>query len=424
MLALVISLLGTLAFVNRRVAGTFLYPPAMFAALWAIYLSLYAVSGSLFFSIGDDTLFFYAWCVCAFSAGGYAVLLFSRRRRTQDFTPDITDQRRRRIHLFLDLLLLILVVGLPFYVRYILSLISDTGLVGFFITIRAKMVELSDEMLDTVSFMDNLAVLANAVPLLIYYEDDGSRARRWRTWLSLFLALIYNLLTAGRAGFVSLILALFAMHWLKEKKPNWKVLTALGLAFVITFVAIAILVRKGDVDKNASFVENLPAVADGFLWYALGGLVGFDTIYHHPTQIEANQNLDRYFRVIAKKFDNRVEVPPVHSEYVTIGPGGNMNVYTAYFSYYPQLGFLGTTLVLLLLGTSLVWIFLAAQSGNPQAAILFSVLFAGLVLTGYAENLLLNLNFLAKIFFVTWLMYRFRLHPRPLRYAASTASLA
>jgi oligosaccharide repeat unit polymerase len=214
------------------------------------------------------------------------------------------------------------------------------------------------------------------------------------------------------------------LHWLKEKKPNWKVITALALAFVITFAAIAILVRKGDVDKNASFVENLPAVADGFLWYALGGLVGFDTIYHHPTQIEANQNLDRYFRVIAKKFDNRIEVPPVHSEYVTIGPGGNMNVYTAYFSYYPQLGFFGTTLVLLLLGAFLVWTFLAAQSRNPQAAILFSVLFAGLVLTGYAENLLLNLNFLAKMFFVTWLMYRFRFQLRTLHYAASTATLA
>lgn len=424
MLALVITLLATLAFVNRRLAGSLLYPPAMYAALWATYLSLYALSGSLFFSIADDTLFFYAWCACAFCAGGWLILFLARRRRTQDSAPALTLQRRRYIHRFIDLLLLVLVVGLPFYVHYILSLINDTGLVGFFITIRAKMVELSDEALDTVSFMDNLAVLANAVPLLVYYEDDGSRARRWRTWLSLFLALVYNLLTGGLHGLVSLIVSLFALHWLKQKRPSWKVLTTLGLAFVFTFVALAILLGKGDVDKNASFVENLPAVADGFLWYAIGGIVGFDTIYHHPTQIEANQNFDRSFRIIAKKFDSRVEIPPIHSQYVTIGPRGNMNVYTAYFSYYPPLGFFGTTLILFLLGGFLVWSYLIAQSGSPQGAILFSILFASIVLTAYSENVLLNLNFLGKMFLVTWLLYRFRLQPRPFRYAPSAATIA
>ena len=406
-LFLVISVLTALAFVNRRLAGSLLYPPASLAALWSVYLVLYSLSGNLFFKVGDDTLFFYMWCACAFSAGGIITLLFARDKRVDRVAAPVSDRRKKIVRRILDGLLVILVIGLPFYVHYIMALLADGGLVEFFVTIRAKMVELSDDAIGSVSFMDNLAVLANAVPLLVYFEDDGSRGRRWRTWLSLVLALAYNLLTAGRAGFVTLILSLFALHWLKEKRPNWKVLTALGMAFIIIFAALAILVRKGDVEKEATFVENLPAVFDGFLWYALGGIVAFDTIYHHPTRIEANQNLDRDLKVVARKFDSHVEVPSIHSQYTTIGPGGNMNIYTAYFSYYPEFGFAGTSFILFLLGGILTWVYLLAGTGSSQAMILYSILFSGVVLTGYAENLVLNLNFLGKMFLVTFLLYRF-----------------
>ena len=409
MLAISLAVLVALALVGRRFGGSLLYPPATFAAVWALCLALYGSSGDLFFKIADDTLFFYVWCACAFGVGGSVMLVLRQIVTGPSLAPrPVSASRHQKIKWVLDFCLLILVIGLPFYIRYIMSLIENEGILGFFITIRAKMIQLGDESMGAVSFMDNLVVLANAVALVVYYEDDHSRSRRWRTWLALALAGLYNVLTAGRAGIVTLILSLFALHWLKEKKPNWKVLTALGTAFIVTFVALAILVRKGDVEKDATVVENLPAVFDGFLWYALGGIVAFDTVYHRPTEIEANQNVDRDLQVVAKKFDNQIEVPSIHSQYTTIGPTGNMNVYTAYFSYYPEFGFVGTTVILFLLGACLTWMYLLARSGSPQATILFSIMFAGIVLTGYAENLLLNINFLAKMFLFTFVLYRFR----------------
>jgi hypothetical protein len=62
---------------------------------------------------------------------------------------------------------------------------------------------------------------------------------------------------------------------------------------------------------------------------------------------------------------------------------------------------------MLLLGAGVTWSYCRAMAGGAAAVIIFAILFYGVLLSGYAENFLLNLNFLAKMLIFTFVCYGF-----------------
>ena len=102
---------------------------------------------------------------------------------------------------------------------------------------------------------------------------------------------------------------------------------------------------------------------------------------------------------------------------VTVGQYGlDTNAYTIYFSYFPQLGTLGSLAMMMGLGAIVTAVYFKATGGGPQAVIMFAILFYGIPLSGYSENYFNNLNFLAKVLLFTFLFYgvRYRRAPIPL----------
>jgi oligosaccharide repeat unit polymerase len=175
--------------------------------------------------------------------------------------------------------------------------------------------------------------------------------------------------------------------------------------FVLIFSGLGILVRKGEARPEASLTENVPALVDGFLWYSLGGIVAFDTVLHEPTRVPPTQSVFRPILVAGSKLGLRHSVPQLHAEYVPIGPGKDMNIYTMYFSYVPEFGVAGTMLVMFVLGAAITAVYWWARKGNTIATLMFSVLFAGIVLSAFAENLVSTMNFTAKLLIFAWALY-------------------
>jgi len=409
MIVIVIIALTILAWLNRYAAKSFLYPPAFFAGLWAIYLLLLWLSGRVFFSVADDTLFFYFWGAVAFSTGGQVASFLSRMRTNRAaYTPvQPSQEQRRKVRRVLDVLLLTLVAAIPLYWHYVLQLATQANISNLWVAIRVQMIEAGEsENSSSFRLMDNLVVLSLITALVTYYEDDGTRARRLRTYLAVGLALIYTSMTAARFSSICLIVSLVALNWLKRGGISRRAIIALSLVFVLVFSALGILLHKGAVRADETVWENVPALVDGFLWYTLGGIVAFDTVLHNPNSVPAVQNIDRPLLLAANKFGGRYDLPSRHAEFVAIGPGKDINIYTFYFSYFPRFGVMGTAVIVFLLGLAVTMVYQSASSGNPLAVVFFSILFSGIVLSEYAENLVLNLNFIAKALVFTWILYR------------------
>ncbi len=373
------------------------YPPFAMAACWAVFLGFHACSRSLLLPLHEETLFFFVAGALAFCAGGLAVHYLYR----PEHVP--TQYNPARLKNVLTVFLLILCAAFPFYIRFITDLVADVATGNFWMVLRRQLIEESAENLSGFSLMDNMVVLANITVLIAWYHRG---TEKWRAWAAFGLFLIYNLLTAGRAGFVSILVSLFAMEVLRKRRIPWRTVAVLGLVFAVTFFGLAILVGKAGASAQESLAGNVPALIDGFQLYTVGALVAFDNVYQHPSAIPPTQNLDRNFRILASKIGFRTEIPYLHAEYSTVGTFGlATNVYTIYFTYFPQLGALGSIFMMFLLGAGATWAYCRAVGGGPQAIIIFSILFYGIPLSGYAESFFANLNFLAKMFLATSLCY-------------------
>src|ERR1700730_10844164 len=95
----------------------------------------------------------------------------------------------------------------------------------------------------------------------------------------------------------------------------------------------------------------------------------------------------RVFELTANKFGASFDVPSVHAEFTDISADYDGNVYTIYFSYYPDYGLIGVCVVMITV------IYHNAVRGNPRAVVLYAFVFSGIVLSGFCESFFLGANF-------------------------------
>lgn len=406
---LVLTLTFTLlTWLNRRIGGSLLYPAAAFSAIWGICFALLWLSGPIFFRITDDTLVFYACGAIAFSAGGFCSTCFSSRSEQPILYARLTMQHESdRVNIFVNYILMGLAIGVPFYWKHVVDVASQSIVPDFWVALRTQMIAAGEDTTGQFRLMDNLVVLSLIVALIAYYNYDGkSRASALRAWGAVILAFVYTLMTASRSSSIALVLSLVALDWMKHGRLSRRMMVVLSMLFLFAFSVLSVLLQKGEARKDASFVENVPALADGFLWYSLGGIVAFDQIYQQPTVVPAVQNIDRPVLMALNKFGERYSIPSEHAEYVPIGPQKDMNIFTFYYSYLPEFGVVGSLFIVFLLGSGVTLLYRIACSGNAVATIVYSVIFAGILLSVYAEELILNSNFMFKSMLVTFLLFR------------------
>jgi oligosaccharide repeat unit polymerase len=396
---LAIAALTLFAGLSYYIGRSLIYPPFAMAACWASFLAFLACSRSYLFGLHDETALFFVIGVLAFCTGGVLThYLYRPYQRRVSFDPT-------RVRKVLDVLLGALLVAFPFYWHFITELVSAGQTQTFWVALRGALIDESTEALSGFSVMDNVVVLADLTVILAWYHRDRYK---WRAWAAFSFFVVYNVLTAGRAGFVFVILCLFTMEVLKARKIPWRAIAVLVLVFAIAFFGLAILVRKAGATPDASLADNIPVLVEGFQLYTIGGLVAFDNLYQHPSAIQPTQNIDRNFRIAVNKLGWRTTIPYLHAEFSTVGPSGvDMNVYTIYFSYFPQLGTAGSLLLMCMLGAGVTFAYLKAITGGPQAVIIFAILFYAIPLSGYAEYYFMNLNFLGKMVLLTFVCYGF-----------------
>jgi len=415
MIYLAILILGLLLAGNYFVSKNILYPPALFTAVWFLTLIGLALSGDTFYAVSSDALMVFIVGALVFSIGGWALFVVDdlKSKTIVQFTP----RQRIRVRRILDVVFLVLVIGLPFYYQ---SIATDVDLSDpqYFAKQREIAVRGTESSDRDFSLIKNLVYLSLFLALAMHFENDGTFSRRWRSYLSILLAILYGALTGTKGGMVRLILALSFISSMRAGNMNF---IAMGTAVILALVLFAVglfFVNYGYEDMEFS-IETIQLLLEGVRTYWLGGLVAFEDVFQSPNNLESVQHINRFFLETANGLGAHFTIPSLHAEYTRISQTEETNVYTIYFSYFKDYGWLGVTIGLFLLGSLLTWIYSHARRGNHLAMALYSMNAVGLVLSIHAEHFLLALNLYIKMLVFFYLVYygfsRFSLSIVPLR---------
>jgi oligosaccharide repeat unit polymerase len=400
--------LAALLTISLVLSRSLLFPPSLFAAIWLLNLVMLSLLGELFFPVSDTACLVYLVGAVAFTLGGLVFLTGSRPTPSKPADQTEKGLDRKWIRRSLDATLLVLIAGFPYYFQLARQVAGDTSLALLLVTIRSKEVD-SQAGADPFGLIGgNLAVLSLLCAPAIFYESDGTWRWRLRTLISVLLALAYGFLNGSKES-VLIILVLFFVSWIKTGKLRLRTLTFSISIVVGLFSAGAVVVNfAGVVFESSNAV--LRKIGNTVLAYWLGGVVAFGRVADDPESIKVTQNIWRFFVEAAHKLGADVAVPGLHAPYSKISGDPalgilGINVYTIYFSYYPDFGWAGVIVGMALIGAITTVMWKGAMQGRPVFSLLFASLCVGIILSFIADLFFLSLNSYIKAAFFYGVIY-------------------
>lgn len=381
-----------------------LYPASLFTGTWLAAVLGITATGDVFYAVSPATLTVYVAGAFAFSVGAFVSESTARGAAARVALP----RNGARSRAVLDIALAILVVGLPFYLRAAAG--TRDWLDPMFLALqRAEAVEAMESSDRSFSLLANLVYLSMFVAFAMVYEYDGTRRRGWRVVVAVALALIYGAAKGTKGNAVLLLVTLAFVDALRKGRINYRVMAITAVVSVVMFGVGFVVVNNMYLGLGMSW-DAIVLAGRGILVYWLGGPVAFDRVVANPNAIEAVQNLDRFFLETANGLGAHFNIPSVNAEYSLIGPSLDTNVYTIYYSYFPQFGMLGVVVGMLLTGAVLAWFFRRARARGPVAVIVAGSMATGLLLSFHSERFILALNMYMKM--ALFLAFTYSVWPR------------
>jgi oligosaccharide repeat unit polymerase len=406
LLVVAVLLMAGLAALNYRVSRSVLYPAALIASTWTILLVLLLATGDLYYPISAPTMIVYLVGAAAFSMGAF----FSTHFFAQALAGAAPRASRRPGGLLLTGGLILLVAVAPLYWHHIRDFATAAATEDFWYSVRVESIAQGDDWsLKTLVTLvgENFAVLGVLLAVTAVAEAKDSRFCRIRMILIIAIALLYGMMAGASSGAVSLAIGLIGIDSIRHGGLRPRTIVV-GLTVALTsFAVIATVLNKGNTQADASISENLSSVIELIGVYLLGGVVGFDAVVQYPASITPVWSIWRVFQLTANKFGASFDVPSIHAQYTDISNDYSNNVYTIFFSYYPDYGLVGVCVIMIVLGALLTTIYHRATCGNPRAVMLYAFVFSGIVLSGFSEYFFLQANFWFKAILYTTLVYRF-----------------
>jgi len=405
MTVLVCIMLTCLAIMSFVYAKSYLYPPVVFSAVWAVLLFGLAISGSVFYPLSYLALAIFFIGAAAFCCGGMTTLMIVAHQE-----PNITNSSRKFGRAFvervLNFALLAQVVIAPLYwrkLKYISSLSDiDNLLVG--LRVQSSFQEVGERV--GLGIFAYIVAMMTILTLIAVYESDSSPFKRARASLYIMVTLAFQLLTAARGGAALLVISLFIIVVIKTGKVRLRNIAFGILAFLIVFSIPAVILNKGG-SLEASVAENISSLSVSFRDYTLPSLVAFDRTLAVGESTGSLRSFRSIFS-IANAFGAKINLPPDILEY-TLTPIPT-NLYTLYYYYYLDFGFTGCIILMFVLGMLCTFVYQYAISGEPSGVILYSLIASSLIMSGLSEAFLCSASFWIQAILIVTIIYSRRLN--------------
>src|SRR5487761_244228 len=344
-------LLG-LTVINYRVGRrNVLYPPFLFALIWFVVFCLYMVPLVEVNELGAYTLTVVVSGVAAFSAG--AAIVRRRRYSRPVAASPCVNSISKRIIFFCCLAIL------PAFFLEVRSLSAAGGSDSFLISARTSIIDAvtnGEKPFGSPIYTIGVTLAIFSAFIFLIEARDWRRERLW-VWGSILIALVFSILTTGRASLLELFAGLTGIYLLKSGRVSvekaWQFVRWPLAAFLVLF-SVLVLVDKGISGLSGGATEAISQDAFG---YSVIPLAGFDYVLRHPSEYRYDPN--RTFRevlpALARISGIRYKPPPTLDDFVFVPLP--TDVFTVFKFYYVDFGFAGMLLALFLIGAGQTWLF-------------------------------------------------------------------
>ena len=355
---------------NHIAFGSIMAPPMLFVSMWTVTLATLALCGDLFSPVSVVTLLIYLVGALVFSIGGMLALTMGPKspRRSPIL---LSYERHHYCRVVLDFLFVVCLCGLPFFVHRMLDPVGGWANPTALLEVRHNVVD-STGRTSTFSVVNNLAVLARFVAFGLFFENDGSRARRWRAYLSLLPAIAYGSVAGSKGPALTILLTVAFLTWLRLGRVTFTSAVAIALLCIVCF-SVGLLVINYSYVQFSSARQASTQLAWVLPSYWLGGPVAFDQIVRDPGSVPSSQPIDSFFVESANSLGAQFETVSPHAQFTSISSDGDINdtnVYTIYFSYYKDYGWFGMIVLMTIAGFCLTLLYQLALRMGPVSLIL------------------------------------------------------
>lgn len=392
MLLFSVLILFLLALVNYRIGGrVLLYPPVVFAGIFAFDLFLVWVVGDFYYPMLPQTLFILVCGAFAFSLGGWVAMLWPSRPVSEAHLLPISSDR------MITVLVALVVIGFPLYVRWLYGLVHNSGIstLPFLALARGATSDLIGKSL-ALTLFGTLAVIAQIVAQIAFYERERHSKR---AVVAITVALAMGLLMGQKAGPLGTIVGLLCIDWIKTRRLRWKLVIVMALLFAAFTATIEFYVHI----SGKSFQEKAVSVVEHFALYASGSIVSFDRWVREPNVAPPVNDFYPYYLRLVRKLGGQVEIPEV-PEFVTIGPNGvSDNAYTIYWSFL-ELGYAGAIACVGVIALLLTLIYKRALQHSSLGVLLYAFFFHAVVFAPF-HNEFFSWYLLFLFLMVWWMVY-------------------
>jgi oligosaccharide repeat unit polymerase len=390
------GLLGILWIIKKEV----LFPPIIFVSVWLLSFLGIFMAGNMFYPVSELSYLIYIVGAVAFSFGGMSMLSLKNQNGMMTFQVRKRQDVKYVTSLLIDVILIILIIGLPFYWKEITADLGDMQLGLAFAELRRMDNSMSDEG-HPFSFLRNFVIISQFIAMLAFYERAGSKFTQLRSIIAILLAILYGSLSGTKGNAINLLITLFFIYLIGGGR--FSILkTLLLVSAILGFFSL------GLIFVNFSYMDTddvIGMLAEYIMNYWVGGLVAFNTIALNPDFIPSTQPVGRFFLETARSLGMSIDVPSIHAKFIMISQTMDSNTYTIYFTYYKDYGWIGTIFFMFIYGFLTTWFYLRAKQGNPIYRFLFAILCAGIVFSFNAEHFFLGLNFFIKSFLFFYFVY-------------------
>jgi oligosaccharide repeat unit polymerase len=396
------TIFGMLAVWHFRSAGSALFPPVLFAIIWASVLLGIALSGDTFYPLSIETLGLLLLGLLSFGLGGHLGLLSTDSQRV---SPRHEYTYRLPVSHVLNGGGAFLLAVLPFYWSRVQGIVARADPDDFWGSLRG---EASESGGITLGYFAYIGAFASFLAMVAVYDVYATKERagvwqRLRVLLLVALALSFHLGSGGRLESLLLFFAITGLVWLRSNRIRLGPAILGGIMAGVIFAVVGYLLGKG-ASKDVPFTENVGTMAHEIRFYVLSGTVGFDRVVRGFLTLAPEPRTLRFFVAMAKAFGAKVDVPDIVMPFVDTPQ--TTNVYTMYLTYYTDFGWMGVAIIPFLLGLVAGIVYQGFRRGIPHCYILYAYFIGSLVLGIAGDMFVAALSHWVQIGVYTFVLFR------------------
>jgi oligosaccharide repeat unit polymerase len=403
-LPLTIVLLALWSVAMVRYGRSILFPPASLAIVWTVTLLAIWLCGDIYYPLTTTASQVVLAGVLAFSLGGLCAL--AAPLRAVGALSRVRVRRRRQIDRWLTATVILLLLNIPFsylYFKQLSATIAPRESLWRQIRIAANKANVSGQ--ETLSIESIILPFLTIIALIAVYEYADTGRRKLRAVCLVLLAGGYQLLNGARSEVLLLLVSSVVILWLTRGAAPLRLLGVMALLFLLVFSAGQISMGKYGANSQASLVDNLPPVVEGFGTYWLGGIIAFDQNRQNP-ELRYGWDLGKFAKKILNRFGATYSERDRNLEYTKISPSQATNVYTAFLPYYMDHGGMrGVLGLMFLMGFLSAYVYRCAIRGHCWAVFTLGAFVYATIMTIFSEEFFAQITFWLKAGGISTLIY-------------------